>query len=270
MKTIRLNHFLSSCGVCARRKAGQLIKNKKVTVNNKLTINSALTIYPEKDIVKVEGKKIHLPQAKWYIAFNKPKKVLTTMSDPKNRPCIADFFIPKGGARAKGYKPLFPGQGLNISKDHYSKQGSLVFPVGRLDWHSEGLILLTNDGRFSALLTKQKTPKTYFVKLNGQPTAAQLIKLTKGVYTEVGRLKAVYAQRVRGRASGRQAWVKVILTEGRNRQLHRMFEKIGFQIKVLRRTAIGRLKLRSLKPGGFFMLSPEDIKKVFSQPSELK
>ena len=258
MNTIRLNHFLSSCGVCSRRKADTLIKNKKVTVNSKLTWESALKIHPEKDIVKVEGKRIRLLKAKWYIAFNKPKKVLTTMSDPKNRPCIADFFIAKGG------------RGLSLSKGHYKKQSPRVFPVGRLDWHSEGLILLTNDGQFSALLTKRKTPKTYFVKLNGRPTVAQLLKLTKGVYTEVGRLKAVYARQVRGRSSGRHAWVKVILTEGRNRQLHRMFEKIGFQIKVLRRTAIGRLKLRSLKPGGFFILSQGDIKKVFSKPPELK
>ncbi len=241
-KEIRLNYFLSSCGICSRRKADTVLKHKIVTVNNKQVRNPAMKIHPETDQVKINGKPVHPPKTMWYIAFNKPRKVLTSMSDPKNRLCIADFFKRK--------------------KDR-------IFPVGRLDWHSEGLILLTNDGDFSMKLMRRKIPKTYMVKLNGQPTTAQLSKLTKGVYTEVGRLKAIYAQPVR-KTSSRHSWIKVLLTEGRNRQLHRMFEKIGFQIKVLRRTGIGKLKLKSLKPGEFFVLSPSDIKKVFSMPAEIK
>ena len=136
-------------------------------------------------------------------------------------------------------------------------------PVGRLDWHSEGLILLTNDGDFAmkVMSPRQKIPKTYLVKLNGTVSSAQLAKLKKGVSTEVGRLKALYAEPLRKK--NQKNWVKVILNEGRNRQLHRMFEKIGFQIKVLRRTGIGKLKLRSLKPGEGFVLTSEDMKKIF-------
>ena len=241
-KTLRLNHFLSSCGVCARRKADEIIKSRKVTVNNKRVQDPAMKIHPEFDQVKLDGKPVQPPKQKYYIAFSKPKKVITSMDDPKNRPCIADYF---------------------------EKAKDRIFPIGRLDWNSEGLILLTNDGAFSRKILQKKIPKTYLLKLNGRPTKVQLSKLKKGVYTEVGRLKAVYIKELRKKAS-QHSWVKVILTEGRNRQLHRMFEKIGFQIKVLRRTGIGRLKLRSLKPGEYFFLSPFDIKKIFSLPPEVQ
>lgn len=240
-KTIRLNHFLSSCGVCARRKADEIIKHKKVTVNHKQVRDPAWKIHPKTDQVRLEGKLVTPPKIKHYIAFNKPKKVLTTMSDPKNRLCIADFF---------------------------KKTKERIFPIGRLDWHSEGLILLTNDGEFSMKLNK-KIPKTYLVKLNGHPKASQLAKLKKGVFTERGKLKALYAELAR-KNNNPQNWVKIILAEGQNRQLHRMFEKIGFQIKTLRRTSIGRLKLKSLKPGEYYSLSPTDIKKVLSFPPEIQ
>lgn len=241
--TLRLNHFLSSSGVCARRKANDLIKKNKVTVNNKRVKNPAFPVQPAVDTVKLEGKLIKLPKIKWYIAFNKPRKVLTSMNDPKGRPCISDYFKRK--------------------KDR-------IFPVGRLDWHSEGLILLTNDGDFAmkVMSPKQKIPKTYLVKLNGMVSSTQLAKLKKGVSTEIGRLKALYAEPLRKK--NQKNWVKVILNEGRNRQLHRMFEKIGFQIKILRRTGIGKLKLRSLKPGEGFVLTSEDMKKIFSLPPEIK
>ena len=241
-KTVRLNHFLSSCGVCSRRKADEVIKYKTVTVNNKRINNPAMKINPKTDNVKLEGEQIKLSVRKWYIAFNKPKKVLTSMSDPKNRPCVSDYF---------------------------KKIKERIFPVGRLDWSSEGLILLTNDGHFSMKITQQKIPKTYLVKLNGRPTPSQLSKLKKGVSTEIGRLKALYIETLY-KKKNQHGWVKVILSEGRNRQLHRMFERIGFQIKVLRRISIGRLKLKSLKPGEYFLLSPSDMKKVLSYPPEIQ
>ncbi len=238
-KTIRLNHFLSSSGVCSRRKADEIIKNNTVTVNHKSVRDPSLKIHPKTDQVRLKGKPVTFPKTKHYIAFNKPKKVLTTMSDPKNRLCIADFF---------------------------KKTKERIFPIGRLDWHSEGLILLTNDGDFSMKLNK-KIPKTYLVKLNGHPKMSQLAKLKKGVFTEKGKLKALYAEPARKKTKN---WIKVILMEGRNRQLHRMFEKIGFQIKILRRTGIGKLKLKSLKPGEYYSLSSTDIKKALSFPPEVK
>ena len=239
---IRLNHFLSSSGVCGRRKADTLIKKGLVQVNNKTVENPALRISPEKDKVKLEGRPIKPRKNILYIAFNKPRKVITSMEDPKNRLCIQDYF---------------------------RRLRERVFPVGRLDWHSEGLILLTNDGDFSLKISRGGIPKTYLVKLNGRPRKNQLARLKKGVLTEIGRLRALYVEEL-PKKSSKHSWVKVVLQEGRNRQLHRMFEKIGFQIKVLRRVAIGKLKLKSLKPGESYLLSERDLQKVFSLPSEVQ
>ena len=239
---LRLDHFLSACGVCARRKVRALLHQKPVMVNGKKITDLSFKVHPKKDKVTVGGKPLNLGQKKWYIAFNKPKKIISAFSDPKVRPCLALFF------------------------EKLKKQR--LFPVGRLDWHSESLMLITNDGDFTGEILSKKPPKTYLVKLNGRPTLAQLLKLQKGVLTEIGRLKALYVKNYRSK-DREGAWVKVILAEGKNRQLHRMFEKIGFQIKILRRVAIGKLKLKSLKPGESFLLSPKDIKKIFSIPSEL-
>jgi len=235
-KNIRLDHFLSSSGVCARRKASTLIKKKVVMVNHEVVTDPSMRVDPKKDIILWNGKRVKKPNKIWYIAFNKPKKVLTAMSDSKGRPCVSDYF---------------------------TKMKERVFPIGRLDWSSEGLILLTNDGDFAMKVLK--TPKTYLLKLSGQASYSDLSKLKKGVSTEIGKLKAAYIKK-----SSSRNWVKVILTEGRNRQLHRMFEKIGFQIKILRRIGIGRLKLSSLKPGEAFTLNPIDIKKSLSVPKELQ
>lgn len=242
-QSMRITRFISSSGVCARRKAIELIQNNKVTVNNKQIKDPSFMVCPKTDHVKVHGRTIQIPERKVYIAFHKPEKVITSMNDPKNRPCIADY--------------------LKKSKHR-------LFPVGRLDWNSRGLILLTNDGNFSmkVLHPSHKVSKTYLVKLNGRPLQKQLTKLEKGVHTVLGRIKALYAKPVRGTHT-KHIWIKVIIMEGKNRQLHRMFEKIGFQIKTLKRVAIGKLKLGSLRPGEFIFLRPQDIQKIFTTPSEL-
>ena len=177
--------------------------------------------------------------------------MISTTKDSKGRVCISDFFKKRKNLR--------------------------IFPVGRLDWGSEGLILLTNDGDFSEkiLQPKNKIPKTYVVKLSDSVTSKQLDRLVRGVSTEKGRFKALYAQYIkatgrRNKKMGASTWIKIIIDEGKNRQLHHMFKSIGFSIKVLRRIAIGRLKLKSLKPGESFLLSPTDIKKLFVLPPELK
>ena len=290
MKTLRLNHFLSLNAGVSRRQAEKLIQQKKVRVNGKCIENPGFKIHTEKDHVTLKNKailhplrgsqnplrgsqnplrggqnplrgsqksqvrgaenpslqksqanKISLTKNCYYIAFNKPKKVITSMNDPKGRLSVGDFFK--------------------------MKKQNRIFPIGRLDYHSEGLLLLTNDGYFSAKVLKDKPPKTYMVKLNKRPTVNQLTKLKKGVYTEIGRLRALYAQLDRKKNS---LWVKVIVAEGKNRQLHRMFNKLGLQVKVLRRTAIGKLQLKSLKPGEIFALTPKDLKKVFSDPTEIQ
>ena len=251
LKGVRLNKFISYSGLCSRREADQFIRNKKVIVNNVIIRDLGCYVYPHKDQVKVSGKIVQIPTHKIYIAFNKPKKVLSTTKDSKGRVCVSDFFKERKNFR--------------------------VFPVGRLDWSSEGLILLTNDGDFSEkiLRPKNKIAKTYLVKLDNEVNYKHLDRLVRGVSTEKGRLNALYAQdmkvaRRRSKKMGASTWVKVIIDEGKNRQLHRMFQSIGFSIKVLRRVAIGRLKLKSLKPGESFLLKPSDIKKIFLLPSELR
>ncbi len=236
----RLVHFLSSApGGVSRRKAFQLIKEGQVEVNGHPERNPSRRVFPQKELVRFKGQALKPEGQKWHIAFNKPKKVLTSLSDPKGRVCVSSYF-PKVRER--------------------------LFPVGRLDWDSEGLLLLTNDGSFANRVLREKPPKTYMVKLHRSVDEARLHRLRKGLGTEVGHLKALYADFCRGR---NPCWAKVIIAEGRNRQVHRMFEKVGLKIKVLRRVAIGRLKLKKLKPGAFFLLSSLDKKKVFSPPPEL-
>ncbi len=241
---MRLNRFLSLCGVCANRKAHEILQSKNVTLNDKRVKKVGISIDPQKDSVKINGRLIQLPKQRICLAFYKPKKVLATMKDPKNRLCLADYF---------------------------KKSKGRLFPVGRLDWESEGLILLTNDGDLSMKIThpKYKVFKTYLVKLNGRPTHRQLLALQKGVTTVVGKVKAFYARALR-RTVTKHSWIKIIIAEGKNRQLHHMFQKIGFQIKVLKRMNIGKLKLKSLRPGESIFLNEKDIEKIFSTPSELK
>ena len=235
-----LNHFLSLSGASSRRGSVTLIKKGQVRVNSQKITDPAYKVFPQKDKVWLRGQVLKIPTQKWHIAFNKPPKVLTSLSDPKGRVCVLSYF-PKFRER--------------------------LFPVGRLDWNAEGLLLMTNDGEFAQKVLKQKPPKTYMLKLNRPPTPEQLRRLKKGVRTEIGFLRANYVDFYRGRSL---KWVRVIITEGKNRQLHRMFEKMGLTIRVLRRVAIGRLKLRSLKVGECFYLSEQDKRKVFSSPSELQ
>ena len=237
---LSLNHFLSLSGVASRRRASTLIKEGQVRVNSQKVKDPAYKVLAQSDKVWLNGKSLKIPTQKWHIAFNKPPKVLTSLSDPKGRVCVSAYF-PKVRER--------------------------LFPVGRLDWNAEGLLLMTNDGEFAQKVLKQKPPKTYMLKLNRPPTLEQFRRLKKGVRTEIGFLRANYVDFYRGRS---QRWVRVIITEGKNRQLHRMFEKIGLTIRILRRVAIGRLKLKALKVGEGFYLSEQDKKKVFSSPSELR
>ena len=243
---LRLNKFLCASLFIARRKADQLIVQNKVKINGKKVEKSGMLIDPKKDRVEFEGKTLALPEKKkMYIVFNKPPKVMSTMHDPKGRICLGDFFR------------TFPG----------------VFPVGRLDWHSEGLILLTNDGDFSKrIVQRDKVPKTYFLKLTGDIKTTQLNTLKKGVFTKVGKVNALYAKILKKRGKQgleKNSWVKVIISQGRNRQLHYMFESLGFHIKVLRRIKIGSFSLKGLKKGQARIVPYQEIKKMLTKPAKL-
>jgi 23S rRNA pseudouridine2605 synthase len=168
---------------------------------------------------------------------------MTTMEDPEGRPTVANFM-----------------EQLPVR----------VFPVGRLDWDTEGLLLLTNDGDFAQKVQhpREEIPKTYLAKLDGKPTDAQLQKLLSGVTIPGGRVKALYCERAKVGDSSKYDWVKIIIGEGKNRQIKYMFQKIGFDVKKLKRVAIGQLTLGHLEKGEYAFLDQSGISQIFRKRRE--
>lgn len=242
--TVRLNKYLSECGVASRRKADELIAEGAVIVNGKKVYELGTKITPGQDRITVNGKPVKPATHRVYILFHKPKNVVTTMEDPAGRPTIADFF-----------------ERLPVR----------VFPVGRLDWDTEGMILLTNDGEFAQKVNhpSEEILKTYMVKVNGRPTSEQLERLKNGISVIGGRVSARHIERVRRGDSDKYDWLKIMIGEGKNRQVRRMFEKIGFDVLKLQRVAIGRLRMPgSLKRGEYVFLTEAGIGKIFEREPE--
>lgn len=235
-KKIRLNLFIAKYSSHSRRQADKLIKNKHISINGQISTQMGLLVHPKNDCIQIKGKILRPFYKPLYIALNKPKKVLTTSKDPKNR----------------------------ITIYHYLKKiKHRVFPVGRLDYLAEGLLLLTNDGLWAQKIMnpKNKIHKTYLVQLDDIPHLNQLEKLKKGVSIPGGRVRAVNIQKKT------RSWVRITIQEGKNKQLHYMFNKIGFNIKKLKRTSIGKLKLRSIKQGQAVHLTNREKAKVFQNSS---
>lgn len=240
---VRLNKYLSECGVASRRHADTLIREGAVMINGKKVFELGAKISPSSDRITVSGKPIKPTARKLYIMFHKPRNVVTTMDDPQGRPTISDFF---------------------------DRLPVRVFPVGRLDWDTEGLILLTNDGDFAQKVThpSQEIWKTYMVKVNGHPSDDALRRLQQGVSIVGGRVQARAVERVR-RGADKYDWVKISISEGKNRQVRKMFEKIGFDVMKLQRVAIGRLRLGTLKRGEYVFLTTKGLEKIFQmEPSD--
>jgi len=239
-QTVRLNRFIAQAGICSRREADHVIASGRVQINGRRVYELGIQIDPETDSVKVDGKPIQAVSKKVYYMFHKPKNVMTTMSDPEGRPCIADYT---------------------------RRLGIRVYPVGRLDWASEGLLLLTNDGDFAnkVMHPRHSVTKTYLVKVDGHPTESQLEKLKKGISIIGGKVKARSVSLAQVGESDKYKWVRIIITEGKNQQVRKMFEKIGFDVLRLRRVAIGQLKLGSLKPGEIKSLSPKQTALLFEE-----
>lgn len=241
---MRLNKFLAECGVTSRRGADELIAEGAVQINGKRVYELGVKVNLKTDKVLVNGKPVRPEIRKMYVIFNKPKGVMTTMEDPEGRPCIGEYF---------------------------KRFESRVFPVGRLDYDSEGLLLLTNDGDFAQRVThpKHEVLKTYLVKVDGQPTEEQIHKLRTGVTIIGGRVSAREIERLKGTASDKYDWFKIVIGEGKNRQIRRMFEKIGYDVMKLQRIAIGRLKMGGLARGEWALLTPEEVEKIFHQDESL-
>jgi 23S rRNA pseudouridine2605 synthase len=237
---IRLNKYISECGIASRRRADELINEGHVVVNGKKVYELGTKVRPLVDRITVSGKPIKPTTHKVYILFNKPKNVVTTMEDPEGRPAISDYF-----------------ERLPVR----------VFPVGRLDWDSEGMILLTNDGEFAQKVNhpSEEILKTYMVKVSGHPSQDALDRLRRGVsIVGGGKVAAKGIERIRKGDSDKYDWIKIMISEGKNRQIRKMFEKIGFDVMKLQRVAIGRLRMpTALKRGEYLFLTYAGIEKIF-------
>src|SRR5690349_17451463 len=240
----RLQKLIAAAGVASRRHAEELISAGRVTVNGEVIKELGTKADPEKDHIKVNGKLIN-PQLrsreKVYVLLNKPKGYLSSVSDPEGRPLVTALLPPALGK---------------------------VHPVGRLDFNTEGLLLLTNDGDFTNSVTaaRNRVEKVYEVKVKGVPAARGIERLRRGITLEDGTRTAP-AKIVKLHETQTNAWYEVLLHQGRNQQVRRMFELIGHSVLKLRRTRIGFLKDEDLKPGYWRLLSPGEVARMMKKQS---
>jgi len=227
----RLQKLLAHAGVSSRRKAEQLILEGRVTVNGAVVTELGTKADADQDHIKVDGKRVHAPEKPVYLALHKPKNCMTTVSDPEGRPTVMELLR---GVKAR------------------------VYPVGRLDYQSEGLLLLTNDGEFAKRITAASThvPKTYVVKVNGALSSEQEEKFRDGIAVEGKRTAPAGLKMIR---RAENPWYEVRLIEGRKNQIRLMFKHFGRLVEKLRRVRIGFLELGALRPGEFRHLTPGEL-----------
>jgi pseudouridine synthase len=228
----RLQKVLAAAGIASRRGAERLIVEGRVTVNGAVVNELGTKVDAVADFIKVDGKRVGgPPRAHTYLALHKPRGVVTTLADPEGRPTVKDFLR---GVKAR------------------------VFPVGRLDYDSEGLLLLTDDGPLARDLMhpSRGVEKTYLVKTRGLPAPEVLARLARGIPLDGKRTSPA---RVRLARRGENAWVEISVGEGRNRQVRRMFQAVGHPVQKLRRLSYGGVALGRLPVGAFRPLTPTEI-----------
>ncbi|WP_348263482.1 pseudouridine synthase [Telmatobacter sp. DSM 110680] len=236
-KLERLQKILAQAGVASRRHAENLITEGRVQVNGKVITELGTKADAARDHIRVDGKLLQGSERLRYFMLNKPRGFVTTVSDPEKRPTVMEFF---------------------------AKLRERLYPVGRLDYLSEGLLLVTNDGDLANKLTKAASgvQKTYLVKVSGEPTEEELDRLRSGVAIErgkpgSGRVHTAPAQ-IRKVRQGDNPWYEVVIIEGRNRELRKMFEEIGHYVEKIRRVGYGPLVL-DVEPGKMRELEPEEL-----------
>jgi 23S rRNA pseudouridine2605 synthase len=238
MPAERLQKIIAAAGVASRRKAEELIAAGRVLVNGQVVTELGTKADPQQDHIRVDGKLLQGPERYTYVALNKPKGYVTTVSDDKKRPTVMDLV-----EKVKGR----------------------VYPVGRLDWASEGLILMTNDGALANALMKASSnvPKVYVVKIAGQPDEAKLDKLRRGVSIaeKGGRRVRTAPAKIRLIREGDNPWLEVTIIEGRNRQVRKMFEEVGHHVEKIRRVQYGPLAL-DVPPGDWRNLTLLEVAKL--------
>jgi len=241
----RLNKLIAQAGVASRRGADELIKNGEVSVNGEIVTELGRKANPETDHIKVGGKLINARIAsreKVYILLNKPKGYLSSAADPEGRKLVTDL--------VKGYGKLHP--------------------VGRLDYNTEGLIILTNDGDFTNTVSSSRTiPKVYEVKVKGLPNENAINKLRRGVRLDDG-FKTAPAQIRELKGTDKNGWFEVTLFEGHNQQIRKMFDSVGHSVVKLKRTSIGSINYDKLPVGAYRELDAEEIKNIANPVKQSK
>jgi 23S rRNA pseudouridine2605 synthase len=228
----RIQKIISAAGVTSRRAAEELIAEGRVRVNGTVVTELGSKADPSKDHIKVDGKLINPKQPPTYIMLNKPAGFVTTMSDPEGRPTVQDLL-----------------KGVKIR----------VYPVGRLDYNTEGLLLLTNDGDFAHLIThpKHEFPKTYLAKIKGVLEDGAIAALEAGVFLKDGKTAPAKIKKIRKEESN--SWIEITIHEGRKRQVRRMFDHMGHSVIRLKRVKTGGITLGDLPEGRMRYLTPEEV-----------
>lgn len=241
---MRLQKYLASCGVASRRACEQLISDGRVKVNG-LAAALGCIIDPEKDAVTLDGNIVKAESKKVVIAFYKPMNVVCTSYDPQGRDTVIDYF-----------------------KDYEYR----LFSAGRLDFDSEGLLLLTNDGDLAYRITHPKfvLDKTYYAICSGILTEADKQKLTQGVLLEDGLTSPAKVNNVQVAGNKKTTSFTITIHEGRNRQVRRMIAALGHDTLALRRIAVGPIKLGELAPGRFRSLAPDELNSLEFELSQKK
>ncbi len=242
MAEIRLQKYMADNGIASRRKSEELILKGAVKVNGR-PAKLGDKIDPRKDTVHVSGRKVVNIRKKVYIMLHKPRGFVTTMSDEKGRKCVAELV---------------------------SDIGMRVYPVGRLDRDSEGLLFLTNDGEFANAMMhpSRHVPKTYRVTVRPDIDEEQITKLTTGVMID-GKMTAEAQVQVLTKEPGRVV-LQMIIYEGRNREIRKMCEEVGLEVARLKRTAIGSIKLGMLPQGQYRNLTEDEVHKLMTSSGAIK
>lgn len=231
----RLQKIIANAGITSRRSAEKLIDSGKVSLNGKIVTTLGVKADPSKDKIRINGKLLSHSDSKLYILLNKPSGYITSLKDPEGRPTVMDLL---------------------------KKVRQRVYPVGRLDYDTEGLLIITNDGEFANILMhpRHKVQKTYMVKIKGKISEKSIKNLTEGVYID-GRKTAPIAIKKKGLRE-KNSWIEISLQEGRNRQIKRMLEILGYRVIKLKRTSYGFLNLQGVPLGAYRLLTRFEVARL--------
>lgn len=232
---MRLQKFIAECGIASRRNAEKMIESGRVRVNGELVDYMGCVIDPERDIVEVDGREIKTESKKYYIMLHKPKNYVTTVSDDLGRPTV-----------------------MHLVQDINAR----IYPVGRLDFDTSGLLIMTNDGEFANILTHPKhvVNKTYIARIDKPLEEDKLERLRAGITLDGVITSPAKAENIKRPQKGYE--VKITIHEGRNRQVRRMLDAVGANVMSLKRISVGSLTLGNLPEGKWRKLSDAEINKL--------